>query len=412
MLIRRRNFLKAISTGTAVAAIGGSVPRFLAEAADATAEDNGRVLVVLQLSGGNDGLNTVVPYEDDLYARARPTLRLTKKDVLPLEPGTGLHPAMPEFAKLYEEGVLEIVQSVGYPNPAQDHGRAKRVWETAAPETTTCPTGWVGRAADVVIASDRGRTPSVFVGKIPKPFALNAEHAVVPRIPGREWTGSLGSAVHDSALRDAVKKTLSLSRENESTERLRQITGNALERLEKVAATSSHAGFSRYPDFRLAKDLETVARLIRAEAGIRIYYVELGGGEIGGFDTHAVQAANHGALLAQMSQSIAAFVADLKRDGLLDRVALVTFSEFGRTIEENGRRGTNHGAAAPHFIVGGKVKGGILGSAPNLASPEKGGVPYAIDFRAFYATCLESWLGCPAETVLGSRYPLQPFFRV
>ncbi len=407
MLIRRRNFLKAIGGGTVVAAVGGTLPRFLAKAAAATAEDNGRVLVVLQLSGGNDGLNTVVPYDDDLYARARPTLRLSKKDVFPLEPGTGLHPAMPEFAVLYEEGVLEIVQGVGYPNPAQDHGRAKRVWETAAPETVTCPTGWVGRTADAVIASDPGSSPAVFVGSIPKPFALNAEHAVVPRLFNRNWAGaSLG----DSELRDAVKRTLAMSRENKATDSLRRTAGECFDRLEELVQTASRAGSTPYPDFRLAKDLETVARLIRAEAGIRIYYVELGGGEIGGFDTHAVQAANHGALLEQLSKSVAAFVADLKRDGLLDSVALVTFSEFGRTIEENGRRGTNHGAAAPHFIVGGGVRGGIIGPPPNLAEPEKGGVPHAIDFRAYYATCLESWLGFPAETVLGKKYPLHAFF--
>jgi uncharacterized protein (DUF1501 family) len=180
------------------------------------------------------------------------------------------------------------------------------------------------------------------------------------------------------------------------------------QRIQALAETNT--GASGYPAFGLAADLRTIARLIRAETGIRIFCAELGGGGIGGFDNHANQLGNHCAVLHQLSESVAAFVDDLRRDGLLKRVLLMTFSEFGRTLKENGRRGTGHGVAAPVFLAGGKLKGGLVGSHPSLTDLDNGALRYHTDFRQVYATVLERWLGFDSRAVLGRQFePLHIF---
>jgi uncharacterized protein (DUF1501 family) len=166
----------------------------------------------------------------------------------------------------------------------------------------------------------------------------------------------------------------------------------------------SSAGLAEYPSFGLAGDLRTIAQLIRADTGIQVYFIELGGGGIGGFDNHANQRDNHCALLHQLSESIAAFVNDLNRDGLLDTVLLMTFSEFGRTVSENGRRGTGHGNAAPMFLVGGRLQGGLVGPHPSLTALDEGALPCHTDFRRVYATALDCWLGVDSTEILGGRF--------
>jgi uncharacterized protein (DUF1501 family) len=176
------------------------------------------------------------------------------------------------------------------------------------------------------------------------------------------------------------------------------------QRVEAVARAGTSAATAPYPPFQLAQMLKIVAQLIRAELGVRIYCTELGGNEPGGFDTHANQRDNHGALLRELSESVAAFVDDLERDKLLDRVLLMTFSEFGRTVKENGRRGTDHGSAAPLFLAGGKVKGGLIGAHPNLTDLENGGQKFHTDFRRVYATVLDRWLGFDSKSVLDEQF--------
>ena len=184
---------------------------------------------------------------------------------------------------------------------------------------------------------------------------------------------------------------------------LRQRTIDARAKNERIEAVlKTPAG--DYPSFGLARDLRTVAQLIRADIGIRIFFVELGGGGLGGFDNHANQLGNHCALLNQLAESVAAFVYDLKRDKQLDRVLLMTFSEFGRTVKENGRRGTDHGAAAPLFLAGGRVKGGLIGPHPSLTDLDKGALKVQTDFRRVYATVLDRWLGFESKPVLGGRF--------
>ena len=370
-------------------------------AADPDRQD--RVLVVLQMTGGNDGLNTVVPYEDDVYGRSRPTLRLHRSQVHRLSDSLGLHPEMKEAAQLFHEGRLAIVQGVGYPNSERNHPEAMRDWQTGRVPGMYVPTGWLGRAADLLLGQNPLCLPAVFVGRIEIPFTLRAQRAVVPTlhqypdvpIPIKSL-GKLGLEASgpgaDNPLADFARRSY------------RQ----AIQMAEKLQRAEGAPVRVEYPRFGLARDLQTVARLIRAGLGIRIFYVELGGGGLGGFDTHAHQAANHGALLREFSASVAAWAQDLAKDHTLDRVLLITFSEFGRTVRENGRRGTDHGAAQPIFLVGGRIRPGLIGPHPNLADLEADAPKPHTDFRRLYRTVLQEWLGLDAKAVLGTDWPPVP----
>jgi len=393
-----------------------ALPTFLrssALAASRESDTNDRVLVVLQLSGGNDGLNTVVPYEDDVYGRSRRTLRLTESQVHKIVSSLGFHPEMKAFRKLYQEGQLSILQGVGYPKSSRNHDVALRDWQTASPGDAACQTGWVGRAVDLVDRPDQADVPGVFVGPIPRPFGLNAEKAVVPAIRNLDQlTLRKLPGLNDGASKkmlDAIQQAP--ASDNPLVDYVRGSTLSAQASSRQVQDVLHGADrVGDYPPFGLAKSLKMVAQLIRANLEIRIFFAELGGGGIGGFDNHANQRDNHAALLRQLSESVGAFVGDMKQAGLLDRVALMTFSEFGRMVTENGRRGTNHGAAAPVFLAGGALRGGLVGEHPRLTDLDQDAQKPHSDYRRVYATMLESWLGFDSTAVLGKTYePLDVF---
>ena len=404
----RRQFLKSTVGAPALLSLSPVVPSFLARAAAAGRTDRkDTVLVLVQLSGGNDGLNTVVPYADDAYARNRRTLRLTGKDVHKIDGYVGFHPKMAGFARLLKSGRLGIVQGVGYPKSSRSHDGAMRDWHTGMPGRGLCPTGWLGRAVDDATGQDQGAVPGVFVGPIARPFALAAAKACVPAIrTASELTlgaMSASSGVWPRRGRSADGNPLAdyVRRGNSSAyETSRRIKGIL------AAAPAEHG----YPSLRLAGHLRTVSQLIRAEVGIRIFLVELGGGGIGGFDNHASQRDNHAAVLWQLSQSVAAFADDLARHKCLDRVCLMTFSEFGRTVSENGRRGTGHGDAAPVFLMGGRVRPGLVGKHPSLVDLDRDAPRFHTDFRRLYATVLSTWLGFDTRAALGEKFkPLDLF---
>jgi uncharacterized protein (DUF1501 family) len=428
MSANRRDFLKrALGTSTLLG-LSGRVPGWLcraAQAAESSRPAGDTILVVVQLAGGNDGLNTVVPYADDHYARSRRTLRLTGKEVLKINDLAGFHPAMPAFVRLFQEGRLSVVQGVGYPHPNQSHEISMRIWQTAQPEDPAAQTGWLGGAADVLHRSGRADVPALFVGQIAQPFTLHARTAIVPSVRAAEECtlrppggvgaldirpiapiGPIGPMGPMPAAREtpAPQRTLL-----EHVARTAAATRAASRKIERAIAAPAAV---EYPPLALARMLRTIAQLIRADLGIRIYHAELGGEEPGGFDNHANQRDNHAALLGQLSRSVGAFVDDLRGSGLLDRVLLVTFSEFGRTLAENGRRGTDHGSAAPMFLAGGRLRGGLVGLHPDLSQTEGGGVRHHTDFRRVYATILDAWLGLPSRDILGGQFePLDLFSR-
>jgi uncharacterized protein (DUF1501 family) len=413
MNVTRRDFLKRTLGASTVVSFGSAIPSFLSGTALAGGlrpSVDGTVLVVVQLTGGNDGLNTVVPFQDDTYARSRPTLCLGQKDVHRIHDSLGFHPDLEAFLRLYEDDRLCVIQGVGYPHSSRDHDAAMRDWHTARPGQAECHTGWVGRLTDCTTEPSGSAVPSFFVGPIARPFALNAEASVVPAIHAlresriRSFPDTLGGKEH----REAMERLAALPRDSSRQpvlDGLRRVLADAIEKSRRVEeALEKTAARGTYPDYGLARDLRTTAQIIRADVGVRVVFTELGGGGIGGFDSHANQAANHGALLRQLSRSVHAFLEDLEQDGLLGRVLLLTFSEFGRTVLENGRRGTDHGAAAPVFLAGSRVRAGLCGEHPSLDDLDAGGLKHHTDFRSVYATVLEKWLGVDPLEVLGEKY--------
>jgi uncharacterized protein (DUF1501 family) len=399
----RRDFLRATLGASAFMSLGPAARHVLA--GSSLPRDRDTVLIVVQLTGGNDGLNTVVPYGDDEYGRNRTTLYLPTNDLHKIDSLLAFHPRMGAFLRLYQEGCLSVVQGVGCAGSDRDHDLAMRVWHTAHPEDARlggagCQTGWLGRLADCLGNTTQTDLPAVFVGPIARPFALNAATAVVPCIRSAE----------DLAIRTmpgvrARPNLVALEGDNDLLRSLRDSMRDARAKSERIeSAIKSAPGTGEYPPFGLAGHLRTVAQLIRADFGVRVFFVELGGGGIGGFDNHANQLGNHCAMLHQLAESTAAFVEDLRRDKTLDRVLLMTFSEFGRSVRENGRRGTDHGAAGPVFLAGGKVKGGLVGSHPSLTDLDGGAPKPHTDFRRLYATVLDRWLGVDGRSVLGDHF--------
>jgi len=395
----RRDFLKASVKVGALLSLAASAPRLLTRSALALPPGKDQtILIVLQLSGGNDGLNTVVPFADDLYHSSRPTLRQVVVKAHRISDQLAFHPRMEGFARLFGAGQLAVVQGVGYAKSDRNHPTAMHLWHTAEPQPPGPSTGWLGRAADRLWDPGAPNLPAAFVGAIPQPFASSSGCVVVPSLrsahdlvcpPEEQTTAEQGTSLLDYARRATAAA---------------QVNSRRLE-----AVLQSGAG--EYPPYRLADELRTIAQLIRAEAGIRIFFTELGGGGIGGFDNHAGQLGNHCSLLEQLSASIAAFARDLQRDHLFDRVALMTFSEFGRTLHENGRRGTGHGLAAPVFVVGGGVQGGLVGAHPALTDLDQDGQKVHTDFRRVYATVLDRWLGLDSRAILGASHAAVDLFR-
>lgn len=422
MSLSRRDWLKSMFGTPALLALSPAVPSVLSRAAlaaEAARQRDGNVLVVLQLSGGNDGLNTVVPHADDAYGRHRSTLRLAERELHKIDAALGFHPEFAAVSKLYQEGHAAVIQGVGYAKGNRDHEAAMRDWHTGRPGEAACQTGWIGRAIDLAASSGEPTVPGIFVGPIATPFALHAEQQVVPAIraldagqrqmlqqlqrQAQRWQPLAGSTASGNASPAAGGHPLL-----DLASRNLQAAYAGGERLEAVLRQAD--GAAGYPPFQLAGHLAAIAQLMRADLGIRIFFAELGGGGIGGFDNHAGQRDNHAALLRQLSESVAAFVRDLTRSKLLDRVAVMTFSEFGRTLVENGRRGTDHGDAAPVLLFGGRLRGGLVGPHPRLDRLVGDAPESHTDFRRVYATMLDRWLGLDSEKILGQRYePLDVF---
>jgi uncharacterized protein (DUF1501 family) len=324
--------------------LASDAPNFLVRAATAgaaRADDRDTVLVVVQMSGGNDGLNTVVPYADDEYARNRPTLALKGKDAHKIDSYLGFHPRMEAFSRLYKEGHLSILHGVGYPNSNRDHDAAMRHWHTAAPEDPNCQTGWLGRAADSVWHTNQKDTPAVFVGPIVQPFGLRAEHVIVPSIKSPD------DLTLDSEPAE-FRQDRAADKNDELLRFVQECRAKAGVNSRRIEAVTKAVGGADYPAFRLAGTLRTVAQLIRADVGIRIFFTELGGGGIGGFDNHANQLGNHCALLHHLSESLAAFIHDLKKDRLLDRVLVMTCGRPHLLSRRQAKKQSRRGASQPH----------------------------------------------------------------
>jgi len=396
-MLNRRSLLRQ----SAFVSLSPLIPRFVARSASAAAPDrDGRILVVVQLDGGNDGINTVVPVGDALYAKYRRELRIASDRVRRLgEDGgvaVGLHPAMRGMADLFEDGRLAIVQGVGYPNPDRSHFESMATWQTARlGRDETGDPGWLGRALDVAPRSEGGPA-AIHVGAESPPRAL---------VTRRASTTSFADAA-DLSLALAAPPSPPATGTDLVAFVGRTLTSAYATAASLDAATKKRDVLARYPDTALARRLDLVARSIKAGFSTRVYYTIQAG-----YDTHSVQLPTHARLLDEFSGAVAAFLDDLKAAQLADRVVVMAFSEFGRRPEENGSIGTDHGTAGPVFLAGPSVRGGLLGETPRLESLVDGDLSWSVDFRQVYASILDGWLGVAADGVLGGNFAGLPLFR-
>ena len=401
MAINRREFLQRGLAGATLLATAPTLPGFLTRTAlAATRERRQRCLVVVQLTGGNDGLNTVIPYADDRYHRARPTLRVGENEVLRLSDTLGLHPDLAGFRTLFDDGLLGIVNNVGYPNPDRSHFRAMDIWHTADPALKATDDGWLGRVAERISAGDA--PPVLHLDDDALPLALRSRTLATPSV------ADVG-AFKLQAAAEQIAPAIAAPRNSASDELLfvQRVAVASCATARRIEAAGALAGAqAAYPDYGLARRLRQIAQLIAGDFGPRVYYTSLDG-----FDTHARQRLAHGPLLRELGDSVAAFYADLRARGMADGVLLMTFSEFGRRVAENASQGTDHGAAAPLFLVGPGCRSGLLGAAPDLAALDDGDVRFQTDFRSVYAAILSQWLQIPAESVLGAGIAAAPVLR-
>ncbi len=431
----RRKFLRTSALG---AAASWTLPVFIektffalnAMAAEGrtqtTTGKDGTILVVLQLAGGNDGLNTVIPFADDAYHRVRPRLAIPADKVLALDSYVGLNPKLTNLKSMHDAGELAIVQGVGYPNPNRSHFRSTEIWQTASDSNRNESDGWIGRyfdnccsGADPTVGLAIGdQSPQAFSAKIPTGVTLSRPEQF-------RWKASAGADGKPLTEEEAFYRQLigddappagategnsiaalpgKTNNESSTEDFLRRTALDAQLSSDKILAIArKYKSNVPYPPSPLGASLNLIARMIAGGLPTRVYYASQGG-----FDTHAGQINSHDRLMGVINDSLAAFVADLKQQGNFERVLLMTFSEFGRRVAENANNGTDHGTAAPMFLLGGKVKPGLFGKYPSLTDLDNGDLKFNTDFRSVYASVLENWLRAPSQVVLGKKFSTLP----
>ncbi|MCC6739162.1 MAG: DUF1501 domain-containing protein [Planctomycetia bacterium] len=393
MSLTRREALKLGGLGAASLMVPGWLTRALAEPAAARSK---RVLVLVVLSGGNDGLNTVVPLSDPRYAKARPTLAIPRDQMLPLDDTVGLAPPLRKLRELYEKGRVAIVNNAGYPNHDRSHFRSMEIWQTAQTEGVVRD-GWLGRCL-----CDDGSAPHSVAFGSETPLALWAEGGGVMAMEnpgGFEITTDIRRPNDRANVLSALRDLYGSGRSGAAEfVRLRGLEVMAqADRVRSIAQKPPSP--VPYPNFPLAQQLRFVADAVEDGFPARVYLVTLGG-----FDTHANQRGAHTALLATFSEAVATFQRDLEARELAGRVVTLAFSEFGRRVAENVSQGTDHGAAGPMFVIGKGVRGGLYGGAPDLEKLDSGDLAMKVDFRAVYAEILGKAMGIPPAKALGGDF--------
>jgi uncharacterized protein (DUF1501 family) len=399
-MLSRRTFLQA----STLIALAPTVPGFLARTARAAELDrDGRILVVVQLDGGNDGINTVVPFADDGYAKHRKVLRLPKETLLKVNDRVGLHPSLTGASKLLESGRLAVVQGVGYPNPNRSHFESMAIWHSARLDPDERHgLGWLGRALDDRKRPEPGTPDSVFVGGAQLPAALRGRRSVASALT-RPEDFVLSPEVKTRPAADAAPAADDLAAF------VRRASLDAYATADRMAAiVRGKEDGAGYPATELAGGLRLVARLIKGGAGTRVCYARQSG-----YDTHSAQLGTHANLLGELGGALLAFLDDLASAKLAERVVVLAFSEFGRTVQENGSAGTDHGTAGPVLLAGPSVRAGLVGDTPSLVEldAKHGDLKVGLDFRRVYATLLDDWLGLPARAALGEDFQPLPLFR-
>jgi len=385
---------------------------------------DGKILVVVQLSGGNDGLNTVIPFADDTYQRLRPGLAKAADQVLKINNYIGLHPNLTAIKSMFDDGAASVFQGVGYPNPNRSHFRSMDIWHSARPDDDTPTSGWLGRYFDNTCTGDDPHA-GVAMGDV-APLAMKGER-ITPlsfeRPENYRYKGNDVERYHElnSTVGIDGRSKKQIDSGAARTKRPQIITPTS--QLEFLTRTAMDARISSeqitrmvnnyqtpadYPRGEFGQGLRTTAAMIKGGLPTRVYYVSLGG-----FDTHANQGGRHDNLMQQLSQGVDAFWKDMRDQKNDQRVLMMCFSEFGRRVEVNASSGTDHGAAAPMFLLGPAIskRAGVVGNHPSLTDLDGGDLKYSTDFRQIYATVLQDWLDCPSKQILGQQFKTIPIFK-
>ncbi len=390
----RRDFLKNV----AFASTSVWIPRFLHNLPPSNPLRNNaeKTLIVIQLSGGNDGLNTIVPYRNDIYYKNRPTLGKKASEVLKLNDELGFNAVLEGLKKIYDDGSLSIINSVGYPNPDRSHFRSMDIWQTASGSKDYLTTGWLGRYLDHECTDC---TPY---------HALEVDDNLSLALKGVNRSGFAVSNARKlkQNTRNRFLETIGKKNHKHEEENVAYLYKTMVDTQQSAnylfEKSKTHRSTISYPQTAFAKDLKQVAELMTADTATKIYYINLGG-----FDTHAFQKGKQERLLKNYAEGINAFVKDLKHNKLFEDTLILTFSEFGRRVKQNASGGTDHGTANNVFLIGGKLKtAGLYNDAPNLLDLDNGDLKYQIDFRQVYATILDKWFATPHHPILGKSFDL------
>ena len=370
------------------------------------------ILVLVELIGGNDGLSTLVPYRDDAYYASRPTEFVPREDVLPLNDDFGFHPSLPGLRRTFEAGRMAIVRGVGYPHPVYSHFKSFEIWHTARLEGRVSGDGWIGRLRESAWSADPRPELVVHVG-YNQPYSLHCSHEGILSLEKPStyvWAGdaekreSYREAAADAVPEDEVTNG---GRDGVLARLYRTLRHSQRTSPEILRAAQTYEPRVEYPAGDFGSSLRTIAALVESRIGARVYSTNLDG-----FDTHGNQKRRHAQLLEQLDLGLTAFLADLEGRSTQRNVLVMVFSEFGRRVEENFSKGTDHGAAGVSFLLGSRVEGGFYGEQPSLTEIDQdGNLVYNVDFRSLYATVLEDWLGVPQAGVLPAEFPTLPILK-
>jgi uncharacterized protein (DUF1501 family) len=398
MLFRRKEFLQIGSLATASL----MMPKFLkAFEKKAAVPQGNKVMVVLQFSGGNDGLNTVIPIRNDIYYNSRPTLGIQKDKALQLTDDVGINPALPFLKELFDEGSLGIMNNVGYPNPDRSHFRSMDIWQTASDSNQYVTTGWIGRYLDAQCSGCDKPTQALEIDDVLS-LALKGDinKALALRDPKQLFNSS-----HERYFKE-INAAHGHDHEEAAVDYLYKTLSETLSSADYIYEQSRRRPVSQtYPATQLGKNLKTISSLILSDINTKVYYVSLGS-----FDTHVNQENQQKRLFTELNDAMDAFVKDLKSNNRFKDVTIMTFSEFGRRVAQNASGGTDHGTANNMFFIGGGLKQkGVLNSMPDLNDLNQGDLKHTVDFKSVYATMLHNWLGADDKEILGKQYELMGF---
>ena len=391
--MRRRNFLQS----TAMLSLSPMVPCFVSTLARQTQPvGDSSILVVVEMSGGNDGLNTVVPFKDPEYKKSRPKLALDSKRLHEINDEMAFHPSMRRCKELFDDGSLKVVNGVGYPNPSRSHFESIAIWHQGLRNSKRASgVGWLGNALDISRKPGSTVMDGYFVGS----------EAVSPALLSRRAQIAALSRLEELKLDKSIQLKSKTKPEEDIFSFVQRQMTSAYMTSKQIDEISKPRNTGGYSDSKIAQQLRLISRLIKSGAAARIYYTVQNG-----YDTHAAQANSHATLLSQYSSAVKAFVDDMKANQLDDRVVVLAFSEFGRRVTENASSGTDHGTAGPLFLTGTKVSGGFLGETTSLTDVDSDVLKTQFDFRSVYATVLEQWLKIDSKKVLQAQFDQLPLF--